>query len=171
MNTKRKAGFILGLFIFMSGLVVGTLTPVPVSTVLSGVDYLVVYAWNSTSQGFMAYMPGVIQDFTTMVPGQQGYWVYSNENATVQINGTEISASDYGASLKTGWNLVGYAKSSPGTLSTLLSGIDYLVAYSWNSTSQGFMAYMPGVIQDFTTMEAGKGYWVYANANATWTYT
>jgi len=177
MNIKNKAEIVFCLFFILciSGMVMGALTPVPISTILAGVNFTVVYAFNASSQAYMSYTPDMPEfaTVTQMIPGQQGYWIYSNENKTVQINGTEISSSDYGGSIKTGWNLVGYAKTTPTSIGTLLSGLNYTVVYGFNASSQSYASYTPDMPEfaTVTTMEAGKGYWIYANTNATWTYT
>jgi len=54
-------------------------TPVNVNDTLSGINYLVTYAWNASGQSFLSYMPGVIADFSQYTAGN-GYWIYSNEN-------------------------------------------------------------------------------------------
>jgi hypothetical protein len=70
--------------------------------------------------------------------------------------------------LKKNWNLISLPiQPSDTDIADVLSGVSgqYLVVYAWNGTK--YERYIPGDnSSDLKKMEAGRGYWIYMNANA-----
>lgn len=74
-------------------------------------------------------------------------------------------------SLNSGWNLIGHTSTSPISVSSALVSIDgkysHLLSYS---SKDGWKMYLNGnpSLQEFTSLEPGKGYWIFMTQNATY---
>jgi hypothetical protein len=73
--------------------------------------------------------------------------------------------------LKVGWNLVGYNSTSAQSVTSALASIEgkYVSIYAFDSANNSYRGYVPGHQNDLTQLEPGRGYWIYASANVTWT--
>ena len=113
--------------------------------------------------------PDFLNDLTTMEPGK-GYWLNMKSDDTLSVSGSELTTKSI--SLSAGWNLVGYnSLNSKSTLSAMNS-----VTGNWNSVwsyeAGNWKRYDltgPDFLNDLTTMEPGKGYWIDMKSSDTWT--
>jgi hypothetical protein len=139
-----------------------------ISSVLSGAMSKIeaVYAYNGTS--YEAFVPGESSNTLTTIESGRGYWVYLNDSATLNVEGSTAPRS---ISIREGWNLVGYNSTMALSASEALQSINgkYLAIYAYDSSSNEYRAHIPGESSDLTQMEPGNGYWVYATESATWT--
>jgi hypothetical protein len=131
-----------------------------IADVLSGINglYTVVYAWNGTS--YEVYPAnGTLPTLSKMVAGR-GYWIFMNEATNLMVTGTQASSS---VGLSQEWNLVGYNSTTPMSTSEALAstGGKVTAIYAYNADTDQYEAVQ--------TMEPGRGYWMYATANTTWT--
>jgi hypothetical protein len=136
--------------------------------IFSGINgsYEAVYSFDGTN--YQDYVPGVTGGSLTSIEPGRGYWIYMTKPASLEITG---SAATSGVQLKTGWNLVGYNSTGSKAVAEALSSISgkFDAVYSFDTASNSYRAYVPGEAGDLTTLEAGRGYWIYVNADATWT--
>jgi predicted RNA-binding protein YlxR (DUF448 family) len=138
-----------------------------ISDVLSGISgkYSAVYAYDGTN--YESYVPGsTSNDLTTMVPGR-GYWIYMDSQATLNVPRSQATKN---VQLKAGWNLAGYPSTVTAPVGQALSSINgkYEVIYAYDSSSNQYKGYVPGGESDLTQIEPGRGYWIYATADTTW---
>jgi hypothetical protein len=138
------------------------------SAVLSSIasNVQAVYAFNGTE--YEAYIPGESSNTLTRIEAGRGYWVYMNGDGTLNIDGAEPSKT---VTLKTGWNLVGYNSGSSLPVSSALNSIanKYSAIYAFDTAANSYTAYIPGDGGTLSQLEPGRGYWIYATENATWT--
>lgn len=147
-----------------------------ISTALSSINgsYTLVYAWNATSSSWKLYNPYAQSpainslNYTTV---QWGYWINVNaSSATLNVTGTQPSSTNIG--VVSGWNLIGYPKTTTQLVSTTLTGISgqYTLVYSWNASSSSWKLYNPyaqsAAINSLNYSAPGYGYWVYVNASS-----
>ncbi|MFH0859929.1 MAG: hypothetical protein V1921_01900 [Candidatus Altiarchaeota archaeon] len=149
-----------------------------ISTALSSINgqYILVYAYNaSASPAWVSYNPYALSpgsnslNYTSV---QWGYWVKVNaSSATLNVTGTQPSSTAIG--LVSGWNLIGYPKTTTQLLSTTLSGINgqYILVYGYNaSASPAWVSYNPYALSpgsnSLNYSIAGYGYWVKVNASS-----
>ncbi len=105
----------------------------------------------------------------------RGYWVYNNASSQIpqQLNyknrkGASVSPSML---LKEGWNLIGHTSTQPMSVSSALVSIEgkysHLLSYS---PSEGWKMYIVGnpALQQFSTFEPGRGYWIFMTKDATY---
>jgi hypothetical protein len=88
------------------------------------------------------------------------------EDVHVYVLNSAEKISNYSIELRQGWNLV----SSPlqplnGSIGDLLKGSAVSVVYAWDDGK--YRSYNPGDSSDLSSIEAGRGYWMYAEADAT----
>lgn len=137
-----------------------------INAVLGSLDYTSVWRWNSDSQVWESYLNGIGGEFSTLESGR-GYWIYANSDDTVTVTG--ISGSS--AYLNKGWNLAGYGLLYEQAISSTLSEIHVNSVWRWNAYSQKWESYLDAIQGgEFTTFEPGRGYWIYAENEGTWTY-
>jgi hypothetical protein len=83
----------------------------------------------------------------------------------------------YDIGLLPGWNLISLPlMPSNSTIQNVTAGIQSLISttygiWYYDSSTSGWLSYAPGVPSDLTTMQAGKGYWIYMNSSTTLTIT
>lgn len=144
-----------------------------ITTVLSGISgkYSAVWGWDASSQTWRSYFPSNpgFSNLSTMDSGN-GYWLYMTSPATLSVSGSTPSKT---ISLLNQWNLVGYNGASQISITSALSSINgkYLSAWAWNSSTQAYQSYIPSNpgFSNLTTMDTGRGYWIYATQNTSWT--
>ncbi len=113
--------------------------------------------------------PDFLNDLTTIEPGK-GYWIDMKSEDTLSVSGSEPTTKSI--SLSAGWNLVGYnSLSSKSTTSAMNS-----VTGNWNSVwsyeAGNWKRYDltgPDFLNDLTSLEPGKGYWIDMKSSGTWT--
>lgn len=136
-----------------------------INSVLSGINYASIWRWNKASDSWESYLRGIGGEFST-IESQRGYWIYSNENQVLTVNG----ANAYSQALSQGWNLAGYGQETR-TVQDSLSEININSVWRWNADRQEWQSYLDDVqAGDFNTLEPGKGYWIFAENSGTWTY-
>ncbi len=79
------------------------------------------------------------------IPAKNGFWVYSDSNKTVFVDGNTCSDSDI--SLSTGWNLVGPVDNMKIPDSTII--------YTWDSIYRD-------LLEEGNYMIKGRGYWIFS---------
>ena len=100
-----------------------------------------------------------------------GYWIYMTQNATLQVEGAEISDTTP-LYLCAGWNLVSYLPESPLPVSTALASIDglYSVVLGWDNGALSYYPDLPPALNSLHQLEPGHGYWIKMTAPATLVY-
>ena len=113
--------------------------------------------------------PDFLNDLTTIEPGK-GYWLNMKSDDTLSLSGSEPTTKSI--SLSAGWNLVSYnSLNSKSTTEAMNS-----VTGNWNS----IWSYEAGIwkrydltgpdfLNDLTSLEPGKGYWIDMKSSDTWT--
>jgi hypothetical protein len=88
-------------------------------------------------------------------------------SGNLEIKGSPAAKS---VNLKEGWNLVSYPSSKAASVATALSSIagKYIVIYSYDTSAAAYKGYAPGMLEELSTIEPGKGYWIFATQSATW---
>jgi len=118
-----------------------------------------------TATGFYSPTQNSIFNSLTTVNNSDAYLVYMNSPATLVITGEPATVAT--TSLKIGWNLVGYPKSSQKTIAATITNIS--TSLSVIKTFTGY--YQPsGSTNSITTFDAGKGYYIKAlsGVSVTW---
>jgi hypothetical protein len=124
-----------------------------------------VVKWNSASQAFISYVPGVpLNNFA--IAGGEGYFVNLNNPTVIAFSGAGW-ASPFTISLPTAFSIIGLPINdvSVTTASTLAAkiGANCTELVKWNSATQSYVSYVPGVpLNNFATA-GGEGY--FANLN------
>lgn len=166
-----------------------------VSTLFGNVRYDIIYSWDAGS-GMWEYCTPENRGGLTEIELDRGYWVHMLENNTVVFYG-KAPLSQRNVSLSAGWNLVGYSGYAPAVVQTSLEGVDYSYIYGWNASQALSSSYgvgwsfhsksgsgpskappkppamkdpgFPG-LANLSVFEQGRGYWIYVNQSAYWTY-
>jgi hypothetical protein len=100
-----------------------------------------------------------------------GYWVDANAagiiNLTFVSTGQEVPASKALTGKK--WNAIGFSNITAMTASATLESVNgsWSTVLGWNATEQSYDASIIYGMNDNTTMNPGKGYWVWMTANDT----
>jgi hypothetical protein len=98
----------------------------------------------------------------------QGYQVYLNQAATLDIPGLPVIPSLTPIPLTSGWNLISYERSSEMSVVTALGSISNILVIAKNPLGQ---VYVPAYnINTLVNMVPGQGYYIYVNINGTLTY-
>ena len=139
--------------------------------VMSSVDENWNSVWSYEAGNWKRYDltgPGFLNDLTTMEPGK-GYWINMKSDDTLSVSGSEPMVKSI--PLSAGWNLVGYNSLSSMSTTDAMSS----VAGNWNSVwsyeNGNWKRYDltgPDFLNDLTTMEPGKGYWIDMKSSDTW---
>ncbi len=108
------------------------------------------------SDGF--YKPSqnaVFQSITAITLGES-YLVYANTPTTISVTG--VPESNVSVSLKQGWNMLGYPKSTSATITSALSSI-------WNNVEviKNFEAFKDKTSGTLNNLTPGEGYYIYMN--------
>jgi hypothetical protein len=131
-----------------------------VASVLAGINgsYTAIYSWNGTS--YESYYPDSSSNTLTKLIAGRGYWVFMEEPASIQIKGSQPPKS---IELKRNWNLVGFNSIMPMTVEKALSltGDTVEAIYAYDSSNNKY--------ETVETLEPGRGYWIIATRDVTWT--
>ena len=145
-----------------------------VSSVLSSIDgnYSVVYRQNLVTKAWERYVSPTypLNDFDTMDPGR-GYDVRVTGNCTWIAEATTCPTMNI--QLFTGANLVGWPSMNTMNVADALTSIagNYSVVYRQNLVTKAWERYVSPTypLNDFDTMDPGRGYDVRVTENCTWT--
>lgn len=144
-----------------------------ITTVLSNIGgkYSAVWAWDGQSQSWRSYFPSspALANLSTMEAGK-GYWVYMTSSGSIPLSGSAPSKT---INLVNQWNLVGFNSTTSTSVTNALSSIDgrYVSVWAWKNSTNSYQSYFPNnqLFSDLTTMESGRGYWIYATQSTSWT--
>ena len=121
--------------------------------------------WDSGSQTFSSFVPGVpLNNFA--IAGGEGYFVNLNNPTVIAFSGPGWP-SPFGVSLPVGFSIIGLpvddaAVSDASTLTAKI-GANCIELVKWDSATQSYVSYIPGVpLNNFATA-GGEGY--FANLN------
>jgi enterochelin esterase-like enzyme len=139
-----------------------------VKTALSGINgkFSAVYSYEGNT--YKSFSPeAVTNDLTTLSTGR-GYWIYMDSDGKLEIEGSDAPKS---VSLSEGWNLAGFSSLSSLPIATALGSASNNISavYQYDSSTQSYKDFAPGSGGTLTSMEPGRGYWIYSNAGTTWT--
>jgi hypothetical protein len=129
-----------------------------------------VYAYNSLRSSYEAYLPGEAGNDLLKLEMGRGFWVYMEEDATLDLRGTFASKA---IELHEGWNLAGFNSSTVLPLESAFGSISGKVSsvYAFDTESNSYRAYEPPDTLALKSLEPGRGYWVYAEEKASWVLT
>ncbi|MFH0876425.1 MAG: hypothetical protein V1859_10895 [archaeon] len=108
--------------------------------------------------------PGGSPDTLTTISSAKGYWLKTTQSTQLNFTGTEVSSMQI--NLTSGWNLIGYPKSTTTNLTTtmadILNNVDTIFRFDGGVTWKSYDG--PGGSPDtLTTLTPGKGYYVKMN--------
>jgi hypothetical protein len=137
-----------------------------IATVLSGISGYYTIVWGYPNQGWKFYNPNAGSTLTTMESGK-GYWIKMTSARTLTVSGTIPDPTSIG--LLSGWNLVGYNRTTSAVTSAALAGIDGYYTIVWGYPNQGWKFYNPNAGSTLTQFTSGGGYWIKTIGTPTWT--
>ncbi len=95
--------------------------------------------------------------------------VLSDVSPNVMVNLLMSPAEPTPFGLSTGWNFISFSKAPPADVSTALADVYAHVAtvWGWDGQNQAWKRWKPsgGASNTLSSLEAGKGYWIYADAS------
>ncbi|PKM92412.1 MAG: hypothetical protein CVU81_00605 [Euryarchaeota archaeon HGW-Euryarchaeota-1] len=153
------------------------------ASVLHSIDgkYERVIRFNDTSKQYENYQPSPFpapaNDFNT-IENWRGYWISVTEDCNLTTSSViEPPPTTY--NLKKGWNLIGLNFCKSKNISSVLAQINgkYNSVSTWlktnNHQTDRFIYYFPSypTLNEFTTFEGGKGYWIFMTQDAIFTLT
>jgi PKD repeat protein len=133
---------------------------------------ILIYAYNTTSGGFLYYAPGdPFSTLTTMEAGL-GYWVYMNMTDTLCIVGQPLPdpptiPPTY--PVVPGWNLLGFKSTVPMHHSTYLASLwsggfpNYSVIWDFDGSVDEYINIFPAE-ENGGMLQPGHGFWLWATA-------
>jgi hypothetical protein len=135
-----------------------------VATVLSPISSKLTQIKNLQS----SYDPSIPSFLNTLsaLNVKDGYWVQVSEAVTLDVEGTVPSGASM--SVKSGWNLVGYPRSSGEAVTDELTSLGSTVVQIKNLQSS-YDPSIPSFLNTLSTMVPGSGYWLQVTEAGTWT--
>ena len=135
-----------------------------VATVLSPISSSLLQIKNLTS----SYDPSIPSFLNTLssLSVKDGYWLKVSEDVSLDVDGTVPSGASI--SVKSGWNLVGYPRSSGESAAGELTSLGSTIVQIKNLTSS-YDPSIPSFLNTLSTMVPGSGYWLKVSADGTWT--
>lgn len=132
-----------------------------------------IWTYDSIDETWMTHPAPVtgIPAFENVEVGK-GYWVKVTSSTELAIEGADTVASG-DLQFDSGWNLVGFALQEAKDYRYLLSGISINQIWTYDPDASQFMGieFAAGtdtvVREDFTMIEPGKAYWIYAGEAVT----
>ena len=109
-----------------------------------------------------------------------GFWIHATTSATLNVVGNEPTTTVTSLNPATGWNLVGYAKSTnlnlPDALSQHGVGSDFSLVYAYHANDTAdvwklFDPLAPAFANDLKFMSPGWGYWIKVSVIHDWSLT
>jgi hypothetical protein len=139
-----------------------------VEHVMSSIDgsYTALYAFDGT--GYQSYIKGESDNGLGSVEPGRGYWIYMDESRTLSLTGKKASPS---VEVSEGWNLVGYSSTTPIQIEQGLASLGSKVqaVYAFDAVENRYEEYIPGSSSELTSLDPGRGYWIFANQDGVWT--
>ena len=134
------------------------------ATVLAPISSSLLQIKNLTS----SYDPSIPSFLNTLssLSVKDGYWLKVSEDVSLDVEGTVPSGASI--SVKSGWNLVGYPRSSGEGAADELTSLGSTVVQIKNLTSS-YDPSIPSFLNTLSTMVPGSGYWLKVSADGTWT--
>ena len=134
------------------------------ATVLAPISSSLLQIKNLTS----SYDPSIPSFLNTLssLSVKDGYWLKVSEAVTLDVEGTVPSGASI--SVKSGWNLVGYPRSSGEAVTDELTSLGSTVVQIKNLQSS-YDPSIPSFLNTLSTMVPGSGYWLKVSADGTWT--
>ena len=134
------------------------------ATVLAPISSSLLQIKNLTS----SYDPSIPSFLNTLssLSVKDGYWVKVSEDVSLDVEGTVPSGASI--SVKEGWNLVGYPRSSGEGAAGELASLGSTVVQIKNLQSS-YDPSIPSFLNTLSTMAPGSGYWLKVTADGTWT--
>jgi len=131
-----------------------------------GISCTEIVRWNSATQSYVSFVPSVpLNNFA--IEGGMGYLVNLNNPASDVLFCNSGWTSPFAISLLTGYNMIGIpvndsAATNASTLAAKVGG-NCTEVVMWDSATQSFVSFIPGVpLNDFATA-GGAGYLVNVN--------
>jgi len=131
-----------------------------------------VWTYNTSENHWYRYVkegPPMFNDLTE-IHARKGYWIFMNEEDMLEVIGVEY---DNNINLVEGWNLVGIKGFDSSSVPDDLSNIEgkYESIWSYDAEEDRWYRYIvdgPPFLNDLTSMEKGKGYWIYVKEKCVW---
>ncbi|CAJ36707.1 hypothetical protein [Methanocella arvoryzae] len=101
--------------------------------------------------------PGYTNQFSSLNP-RKGYYIYCYEPMSVTVSGEEATPLSYNE-LQSGWNLVGYPKTTSGSISSLYPAAELI--WEYRGGNWYYWTTITGYVNQFDTFSPGYGYWVF----------
>jgi hypothetical protein len=119
--------------------------------------YTAVHSWNGTA--YESYYPGSATSTLNKIEAGRGYWIWMNQDATLQVKGSEASKV---IELKRDWNMTGFNSMTEMAVSSALGSAASKVGviYAYDAVSKGY--------EVVETLQPGRGYWILATSDVTW---
>ena len=129
-----------------------------------GANCTEIFKWNTTTQGWESYNPGMPPAAAFNIVGGEGYFVSMSGPETVVFRGKGWE-SPFAMSLVTGYNMIGIPvnDTSVTNASLLIAkiGANCTEIFKWNKTSQGWESYNPSMPPAAAfDIGCGEGYFV-----------
>jgi hypothetical protein len=134
------------------------------ATVLAPISSSLLQIKNLTS----SYDPSIPSFLNTLssLSVKDGYWLKVSSDVSLDVDGTVPSGASI--SVKSGWNLVGYPRSSGESAAGELTSLGSTIVQIKNLTSS-YDPSIPSFLNTLSTMVPGSGYWLKVTADGTWT--
>jgi len=131
-----------------------------VSSILAGVDYRYVMAWNESAQEFDIYSPRAASNPFDSFEFNQSYFVYAFAPASIYVGRNRTG--DLNISLSQGWSGPSYPYEFGTNISNYFNATAFRYLMKWNATSQEFMIYSPRAASNpFTKISPTEGQLIY----------
>jgi hypothetical protein len=95
-----------------------------------------------------------------------GYWLKVSEDVSLDVEGPVPSGASI--NVKSGWNLVGYPRSSGEGVADELTSLGNTVVQI-KDLGSSYDPSIPSFLKTLSTMAPGSGYWLNVDADGTWT--
>jgi hypothetical protein len=95
-----------------------------------------------------------------------GYWLKVSEDVSLDVEGPVPSGASI--NVKSGWNLVGYPRSSGEGVADELTSLGNTVVQI-KDLGSSYDPSIPSFLNTLSTMAPGSGYWLNVDADGTWT--
>ena len=134
------------------------------ATVLAPISSSLLQIKNLTS----SYDPSIPSFLNTLssLSVKDGYWVKVSEDVSLDVEGTVPSGASI--NVNSGWNLVGYPRSTGKATGDELTTLGSTVVQIKNLQSS-YDPSIPSFLNTLSTMAPGSGYWLKVSADGTWT--
>ncbi len=97
---------------------------------------------------------------------KDGYWLKVSEDVSLDVEGAVPSGASI--NVKSGWNLVGYPRSSGEGVADELTSLGNTVVQI-KDLGSSYDPSIPSFLNTLSTMAPGSGYWLNVDADGTWT--